>query len=89
MKKSKSNIVTALKYDNETDIAPKVIAKGKDLIGEKIKEVGNTNKIPIYKDEKLANQLYNLSIGDEIPSELYQVVAEVLSFIANIDEEYK
>ncbi|BEP29392.1 EscU/YscU/HrcU family type III secretion system export apparatus switch protein [Helicovermis profundi] len=87
--KEKNKLVTALKYDALESAAPIVVAKGRGVIAEKILEVANDNDIPKYKDEKLANQLYNLSIGEEIPVNLYNVVAEVLSFIAKMDKEYE
>ncbi len=82
---SKRTIANALKYSPKDNSAPKVIAQGKGFTADKIKELAQKNGIPIYKDEKLSKQLYNLSIGEEIPSELYEVVAEVLSFIARLD----
>ncbi|WP_432400605.1 EscU/YscU/HrcU family type III secretion system export apparatus switch protein [Wukongibacter sp. M2B1] len=82
---NRKTIANALKYSPEDDIAPKVVAKGKGFTAEKIKELAEKSGIPIYKDEKLSKQLYNLSIGEEIPPELYNVVAEVLSFIARLD----
>lgn len=81
----KKSIANALKYDQGEDSAPKVVAKGKGFTAEKIKELAEKNGIPVYKDEKLSTQLYNLSIGEEIPPELYNVVAEVLAFIARLD----
>ena len=81
----KKTIANALKYSPVEDRAPKVVAKGKGFTAEKIKELAKENGIPVYKDEKLSKQLYNLSIGEEIPPELYDVVAEVLAFIAKLD----
>lgn len=83
----KKPIANALRYNSENDTAPKVIAQGVGFTAEKIKEIANENDIPVYKDEKLSKQLYNLSIGEEIPPELYNVVAEVLAFIARLDKE--
>ncbi|SHJ96147.1 EscU/YscU/HrcU family type III secretion system export apparatus switch protein [Paramaledivibacter caminithermalis] len=83
----KKVIANALKYNSKEDIAPKVIAKGMGLTAEKIKDIAKENNIPIYKDDKLSKQLYNLSIGEEISPELYNVVAEVLTFIARLDNE--
>ncbi|MCG8540999.1 MAG: EscU/YscU/HrcU family type III secretion system export apparatus switch protein [Clostridia bacterium] len=80
-------IANALKYRPGDDDAPKVVAKGKGFIAEKIKELAKENGIPVYKDEKLSRQLYNLSIGEEIPTELYTVVAEVLLFISKLDNK--
>ena len=81
----KREIVAAIQYNEEKDHAPRVVAQGKGEIAEKIKSVAQAHDIPTYKDEKLAEQLYNLSIGDEIPAELYHVVAEILAFIITLD----
>lgn len=82
----KRKIATALKYDREKGRAPTVVAKGLGLIAEKIIESAEKSDVQVYKDETLAKQLYNLSIGDEIPEELYTTVAEVLAFIARLDK---
>lgn len=82
MKENK--IANALKYSKE-ESAPKVVAKGEGYIAEKIIETAKENNISIYKDEKLARQLKNLDLGQEIPEELYEVVAEVLVYIAKLD----
>ncbi len=84
---NKNKVATALQYKRLTDRAPKVVAKGKGLIAEKIIEKAQENDIAIYQDEKLSQQLYNLSLGEEIPAELYHVIAEVLVFIAKADQE--
>ncbi|MTI53825.1 EscU/YscU/HrcU family type III secretion system export apparatus switch protein [Geosporobacter ferrireducens] len=83
--KEKSEIVAAIQYNEEKDHAPKVVAKGKGEIAQKIKSIAEVHEIPTYQDEKLARQLYNLSIGEEIPPELYHVVAEILAFIITLD----
>lgn len=82
----KHKVATALQYNQKKDRAPKVIAQGKGLIAEKIIEKAQEHDIVIYQDEKLSQQLYNLSLGEEIPAELYHVIAEVLVFIAKADE---
>ncbi len=69
------------------ETAPKVVAKGKGIVAENILERAEEHDIPVYEDEKLSRQLYNLEIGQEIPPELYHVIAEVLVFIANLDRE--
>lgn len=83
----KHKVATALQYNREKDRAPKVVAQGKGLIADKIIETAQENDVAIYQDEKLSQQLYNLSLGDEIPAELYHVIAEVLVFIAKADQE--
>lgn len=83
----KLKVATALQYNQQKDSAPKVVAKGKGVIAEKIIEKAQENDIVIYQDEKLSQQLDNLSLGEEIPAELYHVIAEVLVFIAKADQE--
>jgi len=82
----KRKVATALKYDRTVGQAPTVVAKGLGLIAEKIIESAEKGDVQVYKDETLAKQLYNLSIGEEIPEELYTTVAEVLAFIAKLDK---
>ncbi|MGP1412049.1 MAG: EscU/YscU/HrcU family type III secretion system export apparatus switch protein [Peptoanaerobacter stomatis] len=77
----------ALKYDEGEDIAPKVIAKGERKVAENILEKAKEHNIQVYKDKKLASQLSNLEIDDNIPQELYEAVAQVLLFITKIDSE--
>ena len=78
---------TALKYDPEENTAPQVIAKGNAEIAKKIIAKAEENDIPIYQDKKLVNNLIQLDLEEEIPEELYQVVAEVLSFIYQLNEQ--
>ena len=85
--KSKDKIVTALKYNSSMN-APKVVASGKDYIAEKILDTAKENNIPIEKNPELASLLSNLSIGDEIPEELYNAVAQILFYIGELDKSY-
>ena len=80
--KTKSQLAVALHYDRKG--APRVIAKGKGTIGAKIIEVAKANDIPIEENEVLAGALSNVEIGDEIPTELYKAVAEVLIFVLRL-----
>ncbi|NLE24784.1 MAG: flagellar biogenesis protein [Clostridiaceae bacterium] len=79
---------SALSYTPGEDSAPKVIASGKGEIAEKIIEKAKEAKIPVYEDKHLAEALSHISLGEEIPKGLYEVVAEVLSFISKLDESY-
>jgi len=79
---------SALSYTPGEDKAPKVIASGKGAIAQKIIEKAQEAKIPVYEDAHLAEALSHISLGEEIPSELYEVVAEVLAFISRLDENY-
>lgn len=79
---------SALKYTQGEDKAPIVVASGKGLIAEKIIDKAKEAKIPVYEDEHLAESLSRISLGSEIPEELYGVVAEVLAFISRLDESF-
>lgn len=75
----------ALEYDPE-DNAPRVIASGKGIVAERIIEKAKEADIPVHRDDKLANTLARLDIGDMIPPELYEVVAEILVFVDAMDK---
>ena len=75
----------AIKY-NPIDTAPKVVAKGAGIIAEKIMEKAWDTDVPLYQDAKLADELTRLDFGEYIPPELYDVVAQVLIFISNLDK---
>ena len=78
-------IAVALAY-NPGDQAPTVLATGKGLIADKIIDGAKENDIPLYEDSKLAKTLSKLELGDTIPPELYNVVAEVLVFVDRMDK---
>lgn len=83
-KKQKPKTAVALSY-SEQDPAPKIIASGKGYLADKILNQAKESQIPIQKDEELARSLSQLEVGDYIPPELYQVVAEVLVFVDRLD----
>lgn len=83
-KNQKPRTAVALSYDPGED-APKVIASGRGYLADKIIEKAKEADIPLHKDEKLANTLSKLEIGDMIPPELYEVVAEILIFVDRMD----
>jgi len=78
----KRPLAVALHYDRTG--APRVVAKGKGTIGAKIIELARAHDIPIEENEVLAGALSHVEIGDEIPQELYKVVAEVLVFVLRL-----
>jgi flagellar biosynthesis protein len=78
----------ALKYD-PSDIAPKVAAKGAGSVAEKIIQKAKDANVPVYKDEKLVEELSRIDLGDSIPPELYEVVAQVLVFIGDLDRLHR
>ncbi len=83
--KKKVKTAVALEYD-PNDAAPKVIATGKGIIAEKIIEKAKEADVPVHRDDKLAGTLSKLEIGEMIPPELYEVVAEILLFVDNMDK---
>ncbi|RCW52546.1 MULTISPECIES: EscU/YscU/HrcU family type III secretion system export apparatus switch protein [Halanaerobium] len=84
--KSETKKTVALKYDQNTDQAPRIIASGKGSIAEKIIKKARQENIPIKEDKDVVQVLAELNIGDEIPEELYTVIAEILSFFYNIED---
>ncbi len=83
-----THIAVAIKYDREKMNAPQISAKGKNVMAQKIIEVAKQYNIPIMKNIPLAHSLSELEIGDEIPEELYEAVAEVLAWVYKIKENY-
>ena len=71
------------------DEAPKVLATGKGLVAEKIIEEAKKSDVPVHKDSKLAGTLSKLEIGDMIPPELYEAVAEVLVFVDAMEKKLR
>ncbi|MBE5945984.1 MAG: flagellar biosynthesis protein FlhB [Lachnospiraceae bacterium] len=77
-----THFAVALKYDNTISQAPIVTAKGADYLAFKIKDIAKENNIEIVENKPLARMLYaNVEVGNEIPAELYQSVAEVLAYV--------
>ena len=83
--KEKVKQAIALEYDPE-DEAPRVIASGRGALAERIIERAKEADVPIHRDDKLADTLSRLEIGDMIPPELYEVVAEILVFVDSMDK---
>jgi len=76
------HLAVAVKYDSSVMNAPKVLAKGAELVAEKIKSLAGENGIPVVENKELAQSLYkNVEIGEEVPSDFYQAIAEVLAYV--------
>ncbi len=82
-------VAIAIKYDREKDGAPRVVAKGMRLKAEKIKELAKQYGVPFMKNTTLASALYRVEVGQEVPEELYDAVAEVLNFVYALQQEQK
>lgn len=85
-KKEDIKVKTAVALSYEPgDLAPKILATGKGELAERIIKKGEEGNVPFYKDNKLADTLSKLEIGDTIPPELYDVVAEIPVFVDDMD----
>jgi flagellar biosynthesis protein len=84
MMKKKPKAV-AIKYEKEKDAAPRVVAKGRGFVAQKIIEAARAHRVPLHEDKNLVEVLEALDLETEIPSELYRAVAEVLAFIYRLN----
>ncbi len=85
-----THFAVAIKYESGRMGAPKVVAKGADLIAQRIKEVAKEHNVPIVEDKPLAQMLYKaVEIGDEIPQKLFQAVAQVLAYVYRLRDQRK
>lgn len=83
-----THFAVALQYDTKKSLAPLVVAKGQDLIAQNIKRVAGEHDVPIVENKPLARALYgSVEIGQMIPAELYEAVAEVLAYVYNLKNE--
>ena len=67
----------ALKYDEENNPAPVIVASGLGHMAEKMVEIATVNNIPVFEDSSLSTVLSQLELGAEIPDELYQVIVDI------------
>ena len=81
MDKKHTKKAVAIQYDRLHDSAPKVTAKGKGKVAHKIIELAKEYNIPIKNDPDLIEVLSSLELNEEIPSEIYVAVAELLAFV--------
>lgn len=79
-----THYAVALKYNEGVDVAPRVVAKGEQYLAQKIKEIAKENNVPLVENKPVARMLYhNIDLGELIPAELYQAVAEILASVYN------
>lgn len=84
-KNKKQLQAVAIKYD-PGEVAPKIVATGKGKVAEKIIETAKEANVAVHEDSKLADTLSRLDIGEFIPPELYEVVAEILVFVDDMEK---
>ncbi len=83
-----THYAVALEYEGSSMEAPKLLAKGKNKIAEKIKEIANENNIPIVENPPLARGIFStVEIGQEVPPEHYKAVAEVIGYVMKVKGE--
>lgn len=70
----------ALKYDENKDAAPVIVASGLGYMAERIVEMANENGVPVYEDNSLATVLTQLDLGTPIPEELYQAIVDIYAY---------
>ena len=87
MKKKQRKKAVALSYQEDMN-APTIVASGTGKVAENILEEAKKHHVPVYEDKKLATILAELQVGEQIPAELYELVAKVLVFVGDMDELY-
>ena len=85
----KRKTAAALGYDSESNSAPRLLAKGEGELADRIIALAKENNIPIREDRDLVALLSQLNLNQEIPSELYRTVAEILTFIYKANDQWK
>ena len=90
MDENKKNVkrAAAIKYDPDDNNVPVLAAFGEGYLADKILSVARESGVPVVPDASLASLLSKVSIGDDIPPELYEVVAKVLVFVGEVDRGY-
>jgi len=76
----------ALRYDQHKDAAPKVVAKGRGLVAQEILAIAREHGVHVHEDPDLAAVLSTLDLAAEVPQDLYQAVAEILSFVYRLNQ---
>ena len=88
-KNRKSEKAVAILYDKEKADAPQVVASGRGIIAQKIIETAREAGVHIQQDPDLAEILSKVPLGEEIPPELYQTIAEVLAFVYQMNNKFR
>ncbi len=82
-------MAAAIKYEGNADLAPRITAKGKGIVAEKIIEMAARNNIPIKDDPGLVQILCKLDLDEQIPEPLYKAVAEILAYIYSLNSKLR
>lgn len=77
-----THLAIALRYEPDESEAPMVLAKGKDLLAQRIKDIARENDVPLVEDKPLARAMYDkIEVGSEIPLEFFTAIAEILAYV--------
>ncbi|MBU0995502.1 MAG: flagellar biosynthesis protein FlhB [Proteobacteria bacterium] len=77
-----THLALAIRYDSKTMTAPMVTAKGSGMVAERIRKVAYEAGVPIVENKELARSLFKIAdVGDDVPSDLYRAVAELLAYV--------
>ncbi len=74
----------AMKYNSEENNAPFILAKGFGAVGDYIVQLAKKSSVPVYQNDKLVEALFRLKENDEIPADLYTIVAEIFAFVYSL-----
>lgn len=85
---SKRQLAVALRYNEDKEAAPRVLARGAGGVAQKILDIAKEQNIPVREDPDLVEALAKLDVGSLIPTELYPAVAEVLAFVYRQNQRY-
>lgn len=86
---ARTRMAAAIRYDAAKDDAPRLTAKGKGHVAERIIELARRHNIPVRSDRALIQILSKLDLDQQIPPELYRAVAEILAFVYQANEKYR
>jgi len=89
MEEKKRILAAAIRYDGVKDAGPRVTAKGRGVVAEKMIELVEKNGIPIKNDPELVQILSKLDIDEQIPEDLYRAVAEILAFVYSMNSKLR
>jgi flagellar biosynthesis protein FlhB len=81
------HMAAAIQYERGKSVAPTIVAKGRNLVAEQLKEIAREEGIPIIRNISLAHALNKLELDEQIPEQLYTAVAEVLNFVYKIEQQ--
>jgi len=79
-----THLSVAVSYVREEMDAPQIVAKGADHLAMRIREIARENRVPLVENKPVAQALYQLEVGAQVPEELFQAVAEILAYVYNL-----